>query len=98
MFDAIGHDLFTDDSLFGFEPWEIDVEPVDFETARVGGEWVIEFPANRSAGVVLLRDPNGAWTDHAPAYGKVAIPGDAEIGIRWDASAPLDEAVLSRLP
>ena len=98
MFNAVTHDLFTDDSFFGFEPWEIDVEPVDLGAARIGGEWVIEFPSNRSVGVVLLRDQNGEWEDHAPAYGRVAIPGDAEIGIRWDASAPLDESVLARLP
>jgi len=71
MFEPVAHDLFSDDSIFHFEPWEIDEEPVDFAECRAGADWVIAFPTSRSVGVVMLRSTDGQWVDHAPAYGRV---------------------------
>jgi hypothetical protein len=96
--DLFAHDPLSNDSIFKFEPWEIDEEPVDLGQAKVGGEWVLAFPNDRTVGVVMVRAKEGEWVDHAPAYGRVAVPGDVEIGLRWDASAPVDVNVLSRLP
>lgn len=98
MFEPVAHDLFSDENLFHFEPWEIDEEPIDFADCRAGADWVIQFPNARSVGVVMLKVENGEWVDHAPAYGRVEIPDGAEIGIRWDASAPVDKELLARLP
>lgn len=104
MFDSIqendlfAHDVITSDPIFKFEPWEIDEEPFDLTQGRVGGEWVLAFPAERSVGVVMVRPTDGEWVDHAPAYGRVSIPGNVEIGIRWDASTPIDADILNRLP
>jgi hypothetical protein len=104
MFESIhDHDLFAQDPisgdpLFQIEPWEIDEEPAGLAEAKIGGEWVLAFPGDRTVGVVMVRAQDAEWVDHAPAYGRVSVPGDVEIGLRWDASAPLDANVLDRLP
>jgi hypothetical protein len=103
MFESThDHDLFArdplaDDAHFPADAWQID-EPADFPETRIGGEWVLAFPSDRSVGVLMVRPKEGEWVDHAPAYGRVSVPGDVELGLRWDASAPVDARVLDRLP
>jgi len=95
--DLFGHEPLGKDPNFRFDAWEID-EPSDALEIEIGGDWSLAFPGDRSVGVVMVRPRGGEWVDHAPAYGRVLVPGDVEIGLRWDASAPVDQRVLERLP